>query len=96
MAQTTINVRMDEETKKKIEKIFEEMGMNISTAFNIFAKAVIQRNKIPFTITSDNFLYDADYKTYIEKALDDADNDTDEYDYEKVIQEMRVKMSNGK
>ena len=50
MAQTTINVRMDTELKKEIEKIFEQMGMNTTTAFNIFARAVVQTKKIPFEI----------------------------------------------
>ena len=50
MAQTTINVRMDTELKKEIEKIFEQMGMNTTTAFNIFARAVVQTRKIPFEI----------------------------------------------
>ena len=52
MAQTTINVRMDTDLKKEIENIFEQMGMNTTTAFNVFARAVAQTRKIPFEIVA--------------------------------------------
>jgi len=52
MAQTTISVRMDENLKKQAESIFAEMGLNMSTAFNVFARAVVQRREIPFTISA--------------------------------------------
>ena len=38
MAQTTINIRMDEELKKSFENVCEELGLNMSTAMTIFAK----------------------------------------------------------
>lgn len=38
MAQTTISIRMDEELKKNMELTCQELGMNMTTAFTIFAK----------------------------------------------------------
>ena len=38
MAQTTINIRMDEELKKSFENVCDELGLNMSTAMTIFAK----------------------------------------------------------
>lgn len=57
MAQTTINIRMDEDLKKQVEYLFSEFGMNMTTAFTIFAKAVVRERKIPFEISvgSDDF-----------------------------------------
>ncbi len=51
MAQTTINVRIDEEVKKKLEKFCEEVGLNISVAVNMFAKAVIREQRLPFEVS---------------------------------------------
>lgn len=41
MSQTTISIRIDEELKKQAEELFAEFGMNTTTAFTIFAKAVV-------------------------------------------------------
>ena len=40
MAQTMVNFRMDEDLKKKMEKVCADMGMSMTTAFTIFAKTV--------------------------------------------------------
>lgn len=51
MLNTTINVKTDQELKKQSEKIFQEMGLNMSTAINIFLKTVVRRKEIPFKIS---------------------------------------------
>ena len=38
MAQTLVNIRMDEELKKSMERTCLDLGMNMTTAFTIFAK----------------------------------------------------------
>ena len=38
MAQTLINFRMDENLKQEMEKTCQDLGMNMTTAFTIFAK----------------------------------------------------------
>ncbi len=48
MEYTNLNIRTSKETKAAAEKIFEELGINTSTAFNIFLKAVIRENGLPF------------------------------------------------
>ncbi|MDD3363395.1 MAG: type II toxin-antitoxin system RelB/DinJ family antitoxin [Syntrophomonas sp.] len=50
MAQTSINIRIDEDLKKQAEYLFSEFGMNMTTAFTIFIKAVVREQKIPFEI----------------------------------------------
>jgi DNA-damage-inducible protein J len=55
MASTSITVRMDENLKKQVEILLEDMGLNMTTAFTIFAKAVVKQNKIPFEIAADPF-----------------------------------------
>ena len=38
MAQTLVNIRMDEELKRNMEQTCQELGMNMTTAITIFAK----------------------------------------------------------
>jgi len=48
----TINVtiRLDREVKENAEKLFGDFGMNLSTAFNVFARQSLRQGKIPFEI----------------------------------------------
>ena len=50
MAQTTLNVRMDEDVKRGLEKFCTEVGLNVSVAVNMFAKAVIREQRLPFDV----------------------------------------------
>jgi DNA-damage-inducible protein J len=54
MAQTNINIRMDEGLKKQAESLFAELGMNISTAFTVFVRQAVRQRKIPFEINAEN------------------------------------------
>lgn len=38
MAQTLVNIRMDEELKKSMEQTCQELGMNMTTAITIFER----------------------------------------------------------
>ncbi len=51
MAQTNINIRMDENLKRQFDCLCNELGLNMSTAFNIFAKTMVRQQKIPFEIS---------------------------------------------
>jgi DNA-damage-inducible protein J len=59
MATTSITIRMDENLKKQAETLFEDMGLNMTTAFTIFTKAVVRQGKIPFEIAADPFYSEA-------------------------------------
>ena len=50
MGQAIFSVRMDEDLKKEFEELCNDFGMNMTTAINIFAKAVVRERKIPFEI----------------------------------------------
>jgi addiction module RelB/DinJ family antitoxin len=52
MAQININIRMDEELKRDFENVCNEMGLTMTTAFTVFAKAVSARKEIPFKIAA--------------------------------------------
>ncbi len=48
---TNISIRMDSELKRKADGLFEELGMNITTAFNIFVRQALREGRIPFDIS---------------------------------------------
>ena len=53
MAQTNVNIRIDADLKKDFDHLCNELGLNMSTAFNIFAKAMVRQQKIPFEVGLD-------------------------------------------
>ena len=66
MAQTLVNFRIDETTKKQLEQICSELGLTMSTAFNIFAKKVIREKRIPFEVSIDPFYSENNMKAISE------------------------------
>ncbi len=56
MGQTVLfNFRMDAQVKADMEKVCEDLGMNMSTAFNIYAKKIAREHRIPFELNADPF-----------------------------------------
>lgn len=62
MAQTTVNVRMDEDVKKEMEETCKELGITLSTAFNIFARKMSREKRIPFEVSIDPFYSESNIK----------------------------------
>jgi len=52
MPQSTFSIRMDSALKREFDELCNDFGMNATTAFNIFARAVVRERKIPFEISS--------------------------------------------
>lgn len=85
MAQTLINFRIDETTKKELEQICNELGITMSTAFNIFAKKVIREKRIPFEVSIDPF-----YSKGNMKAIEDSIKELEEGKIiEKTMEELK-------
>ena len=53
MAQTNVNIRMDEELKNQFDSFCSDIGMSMTTAFCVFAKKAVRERRIPFEITAD-------------------------------------------
>ena len=53
MAQTSINIRMDEDLKKQFDAFCSDIGMSMSTAFCVFAKTAVREQRIPFEISAE-------------------------------------------
>ena len=53
MSAVNINIRTDAETKKEAEALFNELGLNMTTAINVFLRKSIQYRGIPFEVRSE-------------------------------------------
>lgn len=68
MASTSVTIRMDEGLKKQAENVFDQMGMNMTTAVTIFAKTVVREGRIPFEISVDP-IYAGGNDRYLREAI---------------------------
>lgn len=53
MATINISMRIDEELKKQAEDLFNDLGMNMTTAFTVFAKQAVREQRIPFSVSRE-------------------------------------------
>lgn len=69
-----INIRIDDNLKEKAEVLFAELGLNMSTAFNIFIRQSIREGGIPFEITTqiDPFFKESNMRM-LQESLKEAD-----------------------
>jgi len=48
---TNISIRMDSDLKAQADALFNELGMNMTTAFNIFVRQSLREGHIPFEVS---------------------------------------------
>lgn len=53
MATTNLNIRTDKDIKDQAEAIFNELGLNMTTAINMFLRTAIREHGIPFDLKLD-------------------------------------------
>ncbi|WP_455720233.1 type II toxin-antitoxin system RelB/DinJ family antitoxin [Agathobacter sp.] len=75
MSQTTITARVDSTDKSKFDNFCSNVGINTSTAINMFVKAVLRENRIPFEImqTPDPFFSETNMK-HVRKSVQELRN----------------------
>ena len=67
-----VNFRIDEDVKRKMESACKDMGLSLSTAFNIFAVKVGNEHRIPFEVSADPFYNESNIR-YLEGIKKDID-----------------------
>lgn len=63
---TLVNIRMDSDLKADMEETCRELGMNMTTAFTIFAKKMSREKRIPFEVSVDPFYSDSNREAITE------------------------------
>ena len=74
MSTVNLNIRTDKEIKEKAENIFQELGLNMTTAINMFLRTSIRENGIPFDLKIDSV--NDETKLSIEEGRKIADDKT--------------------
>ena len=67
-----VNIRIDDELKSRADVLFDELGLNMTTAFIIFIKAAVRQNGIPFELSVDPFYSEKNMKV-LRESIRDAD-----------------------
>ena len=71
MAQSLISARIDSKDKENFELFCESVGMNVSTAINMFVKVVIKNQGLPFEVKADPF-YSPENMKRLKKSIKDV------------------------
>lgn len=74
MSKTTISVRIDNDVKENSEKLFNELGLNLSNAINIFLRQAIRERAIPFDVSLKE-----EAKLEEDRMFEDAERFVDEH-----------------
>ena len=67
-----ITARINASDKKAFDEFCKSVGMNASTAINMFIKATLRANKVPFEIYADPF-YSAKNQALLKKNIDEME-----------------------
>ena len=75
MAQATVTARVDENDKRAFDAFCSDVGLNTSTAINLYIKAVLREHRIPFEISQapDPF-YSEQNQAYVLKSVQELRN----------------------
>ncbi len=70
MAMTTLTARVDQKDKLDFDKFCANVGLNTSTAINLFVKAVLREKRIPFEIVqSPDPFFSEENMAYVKKSV---------------------------
>ena len=53
MKNVNVTLRVDEDLKRQADALFSELGLNLTTAFNIFLRQSVREQQIPFQISKN-------------------------------------------
>ena len=72
MAQTNITIRLDEDVKREAEALFTKMGLNMSSAVNVFFRQAITEQAIPFMIKAHADYFNETNMKHLDESISQA------------------------
>ncbi len=87
MEQSTLSIRVAANDKKEFEAFCSNTGMNVSTAINMFIKAVLREQKLPFEVKANTF--DREVYSKLLEAEEEMDKSPKRYESNEVIESMK-------
>lgn len=90
MALATFSVRMDESLKRQFNALCSDFGMNATTAFNVFARAVVREKRIPFEIqASSDFTRHSGMQAFMALRAQAKENGVQDLSLNEINEEIR-------
>ena len=93
----SVNIKMDEDVRNQAKELFNKMGLDMTTAVNIFLIQSIREQKIPFQIsTVKNEITEEEIEKLIAKKLQEAEADIDNgrvIEYSYLQEDVKKKLS---
>ena len=87
METSILNVRVDTNDKKNFEQFCNNVGMNVSTAVNMFIKAVLRENKLPFEIKTA--ISDKEICEKLKEADEEIKNNSKRYTSDEILDSIK-------
>jgi len=73
MSQTNLTIRIDEGLKQQAETLFNGIGLNITTAINVFFRQAIREQSIPFELKPVDLYFTGDVLDRLRLSLQQAE-----------------------
>ena len=96
MSVITFSVRMEQSLKSQFDTLCSDFGMNASTAFNVFARAVVRERKIPFEIYSPVITREKAMEAFLELRDEAESNGLQNMTLEEINEEIRLAREENK
>jgi DNA-damage-inducible protein J len=65
-------MNIDEDVKQNAQRVFGKMGLDMTTAIELFLRAAIMEERIPFEIRTEQAYRESVHRAYINAALDES------------------------
>jgi DNA-damage-inducible protein J len=72
---TRISVNVEEEIKQGAQRVFGEIGMDMTTAIDSFLRTVIREGRIPYELRTERAYQEATHREYVLAALEEAERE---------------------
>ena len=86
---SNVSFRIDSDLKSKADALFAQLGMNMTTAFNIFLRQSVREGRIPFDITMNTPNAET-IAAMLEAQKLMSDPNTKTYDVEAALKELKA------
>ena len=87
---------MEQSLKSQFDTLCSDFGMNASTAFNVFARAVVRERKIPFEIYSPVITREKAMEAFLELRDEAERNGLQNMTLEEINEEIRLAREENK
>jgi DNA-damage-inducible protein J len=72
MAQTNLTIRIDENIKQEAETLFGKIGLNMSSAINVFFRQAIREQSMPFELKPYDDYYTGENLTRLKQSVEQS------------------------